>query len=242
MARNLGTCESMPSARTNWELAQNPTVRRTLKVAVDFSCGAVAAFVGFVVQRVYLAPIALPIALTCSLTGAIVAAVNAIGISYRTTWRYMGVKEPLVFMTCSAFVFAVLGLLKVTELVPLTWASVLLSALLAQLLCSSARTLRRWRLAVLRRRRDTRRRAISPIADRHRILIVGAGDVGFAIGQQLHERRPRDVELIGYLDDDRSKIGTLLDQVPVLGPVEQMLAIAERESVTEVIIAMPSAP
>jgi nucleoside-diphosphate-sugar epimerase len=232
----------MPSARTSWKLTQDPTVRRTLKIAVDFSCGAVAALVGFVVQGGNLESIALQVALTCSLTGVIVAAVNAIGISYRTTWRYMGVKEPLVFMTCSGAVFAALGMLKVTRLVPLTWASVLLSAVLAQLLCSSARTLRRWRLAVIRRRRDAYRRAISPIADRHRILIVGAGDVGFAIGQQMHERRPRDVELIGYLDDDRAKIGTLLDQVPVLGPVEQMLAIAEREDVTEVIIAMPSAP
>ena len=232
----------MPSARTSWELTQNPVVRRTLKIAVDFSCGAVAALVGFIVEARPLAPIVLQITLTCVLAGAIVAAVNAIGISYRTTWRYIGVKEPLVFMTCSGAVFVALGVLKATKLVPLTWASVLLAAVLAQLLCSSARTVRRWRLSVLRRRRDAYRRATSPIGDRHRILIVGAGNAGFAIGQQLHERRPRDVDLIGYLDDDRSKIGTLIDEVPVLGPVEQMLAIAEHYNVTEVMIAMPSAP
>lgn len=232
----------MPSARTSWNLTQNASVRRALKIAVDFSCGAIAAFVGFVVQFSALTPIALDVALTCALAGAIVAAVNAIGISYRTTWRYIGVKEPLVFMTCSGAVFIALGVLKVTHLVRLTWASVLLSAVLAQLLCSSARTLRRWRLAYLRRRRHAYRRSVSPIGDRHRILIVGAGDVGFAVGRQLRERRLRDVELIGYLDDDRSKIGTLLDQVPVLGPVEQMLAVAENENVTEVIIAISSAP
>jgi len=183
----------MPSARTSWNLTQNASVRRALKIAVDFSCGAIAAFVGFVVQFSALTPIALDIALTCALAGAIVAAVNAIGISYRTTWRYIGVKEPLVFMTCSGAVFIALGVLKVTHLVRLTWASVLLSAVLAQLLCSSARTLRRWRLAYLRRRRHAYRRPVSPIGDRHRILIVGAGDVGFAVGRQLRERRLRDV-------------------------------------------------
>jgi len=232
----------MPVVRTRWDLTQNPIVRRTLKIAVDFSCGAIAALVGFIVQFSALWPIALSVALTCILTGAIVATVNAAGISYRTTWRYVGVKEPLVFMTCSGAVFVALGLLKVTRLEHLTWASVLLSSALAQLLCSSARTLRRWRLSALRRRRHAYRRAQGPFADRHRILIVGAGDVGFAAGRQLQERRARDVELVGYLDDDRSKIGTLLDKVPVLGPVEQMLAIAERQNVTEVIIAMPSAP
>jgi nucleoside-diphosphate-sugar epimerase len=232
----------MPVVRSRWDLAQNPIVRRTLKIAVDFSCGAIAALVGFIVQFSALRPIALSVALTCVLTGAIVATVNAAGISYRTTWRYVGVKEPLVFMTCSGAVFVALGLLKVTQVVHLTWASVLLSSALAQLLCSSARTLRRWRLSALRRRRHAYRRTLGPVADRHRILIVGAGDVGFAAGQQLRERRTRDVELIGYLDDDPSKIGTLLDKVPVLGPVEQMLSIAERQNVTEVIIAMPSAP
>ncbi len=66
----------MPSARTSWELTQNPIVRRALKIAVDFSCGAIAAFVGFVVQFGALAPIAIHVALTCALAGAIVAAVN----------------------------------------------------------------------------------------------------------------------------------------------------------------------
>jgi nucleoside-diphosphate-sugar epimerase len=161
-------------------------------------------------------PSLLEIALTSALAGAIVAAVNAIGISYRTTWRYVGVKEPVVFMVASAAVFATLGVLQVTRLVPIETASVLTAAVLAQLLCSSARTARRWR--------------------------VGAGHVGFAIGQQLQDLRLRDVELIGFLDDDGSKLGTLMDEVPVLGPVEQMLAIAERYHATEVIIAMPSAP
>src|SRR5881275_2844857 len=143
----------MASARTGWELTQNPIVRRGFKIAVDFSCGAIAAFAGFVVQFGALATIALPVALTCALAGAIVAAVNAIGISYRTTWRYIGVKEPLVFMLCSAAVFVALGTLELTGLVPLDIGSVLLAAVLAQLLCSSARTARRWRLSLLRRRR-----------------------------------------------------------------------------------------
>src|SRR4051794_5524206 len=138
----------MPSARTRWTLPRNPAVRRTLKIAVDFSCGAIAALIGFAVQGGSGDATLVQIFLTSVLTGAIVAAVNAIGISYRTTWRYMGVKEPLVFMVCSAAVFATLGTLKLAGLVPINAASVLLAAVLAQLLCSSARTARRWRLSL----------------------------------------------------------------------------------------------
>ena len=225
-------------------LTRDPAVRRTIKVAVDFSCGAVAALIGFAVQGggELQHPTLSQIALTSVLTGAIVAAVNAIGISYRTTWRYVGVKEPLVFMLCSAAVFGTLGTLKLAGVVPIHTSSVLLAAVLAQLLCSSARTARRWRLSLVRRRRDSSREVTSPFGDRHRVLIVGAGHVGFAVGQQLQEHRPRDVDVIGFLDDDRSKIGTLMDGVPVLGQVEQMLAIAEHYNATEVIVAMPSAP
>src|SRR5512133_2735030 len=107
----------MQSARTRWTLTRDPAVRRTLKIAVDFSCGALAVLVGFAVQGGNGHPQWQQILLTSALAGAIVAAVNAIGISYRTTWRYVGVKEPLVFMVCSAAVLAVLGVLKVSGLV-----------------------------------------------------------------------------------------------------------------------------
>ena len=233
----------MKSTRTRWTLTRDPAVRRTIKIAVDFSCGVLAVLIGFAVQAGRGSPNALQIILTSALAGAIVAAVNAIGISYRTTWRYVGVKEPLVFMGCSAAVFLTLGALALARIVPIEMASVLVASVLAQVFCSSARTARRWRLSLLRRRRrETSPAADGPFGDRHRVLIVGAGQVGFEVGQQLRDRRLGHVELIGFLDDDRTKLGTLMDGVPVLGPVEQMLSIAERYNATEVIIAMPSAP
>ena len=234
----------MQSGRTRWTLARDPAVRRTIKIAVDFSCGVLAALIGFAVQG-SRGPGAIAIVLTSALAGAIVAAVNAIGISYRTTWRYVGVKEPLVFMGCSLAVFVTLGALAITGIVHIETASVLVAAVLAQVFCSSARTARRWRLSLLRRRRRELAPAASsggPFGDRHRVLIVGAGQVGFEVGQQLQDRRHGHVELIGFLDDDHAKIGTLMDKVPVLGPVEDMLSIAESYNATEVVIAMPSAP
>jgi len=233
----------MQSGRTRWTLTRDPAVRRTIKIAVDFSCGVLAVLIAFAVQSGRGHPTAIQIVVTSVLAGAIVAAVNAIGISYRTTWRYVGVKEPLVFMGCSAAVFAALGTLEITGAVPIETASMLVAAVLAQVFCSSARTARRWRLSLVRRRRrELTSPAAGPFGDRHRVLIVGAGHVGFEVGQQLRDRRLGHVELIGFLDDDRSKIGTLIDDVPVLGQVEQMLSIAEAYNATEVIIAMPAAP
>ena len=117
----------MKSTRTRWTLTRDPAVRRTIKIAVDFSCGVLAVLIGFAVQGGRGSPNALQIILTSALAGAIVAAVNAIGISYRTTWRYVGVKEPLVFMGCSAAVFLTLGALAFGGIVPIEMASVLVS-------------------------------------------------------------------------------------------------------------------
>src|SRR4029078_4102790 len=223
----------MKSTRTRWTLTRDPAVRRTIKIAVDFSCGVLACLICFAVQAGRGSPNARQIILTSALAGAIVAAVNAIGISYRTTWRYVGVKEPLVCMGCSVALFLTLGALAMTDVVPLEMASILVASVSAQVFCSSARTARRWRLSLLRRRRrEATVTAESPFGDRHRVLIVGAGHVGFEVGQQLRDRRLGHVQLIGFLDDDRSKIGTLMENVPVLGPVEEMLSIAERHNAT----------
>jgi len=132
----------MPIGRTRWSLTENPAVRRTLKIAVDFSCGVLAVLIGFAVQPGVRHPNLVQILLTSALAGAVVAAVNSIGISYRTTWRYIGVKEPVVLMMCSAAVFATLSMLRVVGLVPIETASMLVAAVLAQLFCSSARTAR----------------------------------------------------------------------------------------------------
>jgi nucleoside-diphosphate-sugar epimerase len=69
---------------------------------------------------------------------------------------------------------------------------------------------------------------------------VGAGEHGLSIGRELMEGAAPGVELIGFLDDDPAKLGALLRGVPVLGPVQDALAIAQDRDVREVIVAMPS--
>ena len=67
-------------------------------------------------------------------------------------------------------------------------STILLVPLLAFALANGARTLRRWQLAYMRKRRSVDRRS-ARVIERHRLLIVGAGDAGFAISQQIEEFR-----------------------------------------------------
>ncbi len=73
-------------------------------------------------------------------------------------------------------------------------------------------------------------------ATRRRVLIVGAGEVGTRIGQMVREYAWTGLELVGYLDDDRSKAENGL---PVLGTLDQVREVVERYGVEEVVIALP---
>ena len=73
-----------------------------------------------------------------------------------------------------------------------------------------------------------------------RIFIVGAGFAGKAIARELREKEP-EREIVAFLDDDREKIGSQSDGIPILGPVAGCIPLLKESANDEVIIACPSA-
>ena len=73
-----------------------------------------------------------------------------------------------------------------------------------------------------------------------RILIMGAGDAGEMALREIRNNRRLNYRLVGFIDDDRKKKGYLIHGVPVLGTRRELVSIAKRESVQEVLIAIPS--
>ena len=82
-----------------------------------------------------------------------------------------------------------------------------------------------------------RRRA----TDRH-VLIVGAGAAGQMIAREIRENRALGIFAVGFIDDDRTKIGTSIQGLRVLGDHEKIEEFCSAYKVNEVIIAIPSAP
>lgn len=73
-----------------------------------------------------------------------------------------------------------------------------------------------------------------------RILIVGAGDAGEVISREII-RRPDLGKLVGFVDDDKEKIGERIHNRKVLGNVEGINDILEKEQIDTVIITIPTA-
>jgi FlaA1/EpsC-like NDP-sugar epimerase len=72
------------------------------------------------------------------------------------------------------------------------------------------------------------------------VLIYGAGEAGRMVLAELRARSREKRAVRGFLDDDRSKHGSTVDGVGVLGGLEDLPALVQRHGVRQVIIAMPS--
>jgi FlaA1/EpsC-like NDP-sugar epimerase len=73
-----------------------------------------------------------------------------------------------------------------------------------------------------------------------RVIVIGAGSAAEIILREI--RRPGSgYAPVGCLDDNRSKLGVRINNVPVLGTVDQLTDLISSAPVDEVLIAVPSA-
>ncbi|GAB4578546.1 MAG: sugar transferase [Anaerolineales bacterium] len=70
-----------------------------------------------------------------------------------------------------------------------------------------------------------------------RVLIVGAGPVGRELEAQVHRRAYLGLDIVGFLDDDETKIN---QGAEVLGPLSHARRIATQQQVDDVVIALPT--
>jgi FlaA1/EpsC-like NDP-sugar epimerase len=75
---------------------------------------------------------------------------------------------------------------------------------------------------------------------RTRILIVGAGDAGSAIGRDMLINKKSKYSPIGYVDDDLSKRGMSIQGIKVIGTRYDIPTLLKANAVDEVLIAIPS--
>jgi FlaA1/EpsC-like NDP-sugar epimerase len=73
--------------------------------------------------------------------------------------------------------------------------------------------------------------------EKQRLLIYGAGSAGAQTAAAV--ANAREIELLGFIDDDEAKSGRHINGVPVLSPKEVPAAV-DRLGVTDILLALPS--
>ncbi len=74
---------------------------------------------------------------------------------------------------------------------------------------------------------------------RNNILILGAGDLGGRIARTLRDRSRWGYSMAGFLDDDKSKQGVLVEGYQVLGTILDVGVVSRERNVDEVWVALP---
>ncbi len=71
-----------------------------------------------------------------------------------------------------------------------------------------------------------------------RMLLVGAGDTGKIILQIINQHHPRPYILVGIIDDDPQKIGTMIEGFEVFGGNDRLLQAITDHQITDLIVAI----
>lgn len=75
---------------------------------------------------------------------------------------------------------------------------------------------------------------------RSRVLIVGAGELGDRVAKVILDHSRWGFEAVGFLDDNPEKQSARVQDLPVLGTIEDLRGVVEARAVTEVLIALPA--
>ena len=161
---------------------------------------------------------------------------------YRFVWRYVGMAEIWVF--ARGALLAGLPILALRLFLPERFESwrvplsiIVLDAVLAFGGLLAIRVLRRSMYE--RYERDFRHRGSGKKGEP--VILVGAGRAGVAVMREISGRGDTGLEVIGFVDDDRGKHGTLIHGTRVLGSLSDLERLAAESRVRRVIITIAAA-
>ncbi|HPC06575.1 MAG TPA: nucleoside-diphosphate sugar epimerase/dehydratase, partial [Anaerolineaceae bacterium] len=80
------------------------------------------------------------------------------------------------------------------------------------------------------------------IAHTRRALIIGAGDAGAIVAREMQKNPQINLLPVGFLDDNPAKQKQQIYGIPVIGTIDDLSKVLDSHRVSEVIIAIPSAP
>ena len=166
----------------------------------------------------------------------------------RFSWRYIGVPEAArIFLATGAATFGlVMGRVIAYAMQSrypyirhgvIPFGVLAIDAFLMFLGISGVRVARR----MLAEEIESKARRNATTKERVRTMLIGAGQAGVLVAREISRSPELGIEAIGFIDDDPSKIGTLVYGVPVLGTSENLTKLCEEHDAQQLLITMASA-
>lgn len=74
--------------------------------------------------------------------------------------------------------------------------------------------------------------------DDENILIIGTGDLSIEIGKKIIERGGSGYNVVGYIDENRDKVGQRLFNPSIIGSFDDIIPVVQNKKIDKIIIAM----
>ncbi|RTZ95350.1 MAG: polysaccharide biosynthesis protein [Deltaproteobacteria bacterium] len=169
---------------------------------------------------------------------------------YRGMWRYTSIADLFsIIKAASLSTLLIIGfLLLSTRFVGFSRSVVIVDWCFTIILISSFRLLIRIVFVHLTEKKslaDTIRKVWILLKGKNpgknNLLIIGAGDCGEKIYREIRDNLDLKYNIVGFIDDDRNKIGKKIHGISVLGPIDNIAYIAQKLEAQELLIAISSA-
>ncbi len=215
---------------------------RSLQVAVDFTVLSLAYGLAFLFRFELSIDLALLKLLFFTLPYVVLLqylGLAAAGVPLRA-WRYVGLHD------VTRILFGIAGAIGIFVALRLALASapgyarfvriplgVLgMDCILAFLGIAGVRVIRR----IIAERSERRR--VTTAARPRRTLLAGAGRAGALVASEVSRRPDVAMELVGFVDDDPVKVGTLIQGIKVLGDTHSLTKLVKEHEIELVVITM----
>lgn len=153
---------------------------------------------------------------------------------YKSLWKYASIEELIqIVVTAAVANTVVLSYLFINQ-VHLPRSIYILVGMLDVLLVGGSRL-------SYRTFRSVKNSDFKVNGKHKRVMIIGAGDAGAMVIRELKNHKELNSKPVAIIDDDEKKEGQRINGVPVLGQRWDIVSVARKRKIDEIIIAIPSA-
>ena len=161
---------------------------------------------------------------------------------YRRYWRYIGIDElnqittlTMIGVVIEFFIISIFDYLTTSSLYIIPHSLPLLDGILSLVLVGSIR----FGISSVETVKQQKRRRFYR---RDRVLIVGAGNAGVSILQEIQRNPKLGLVPVAFIDDDPKKLNLQIRGISIVGNRFQIPEIVSSLNIRQVVIAMPTAP
>lgn len=159
---------------------------------------------------------------------------------YRGMWRYTSIVDLLnvikAVLVSSAIIVSVI--LMLSRFQGFSRSVFVIDAVFALILISGIRLIIRLLLSTATFPFD--RKSITSNGYK-KLVIIGAGDAGEKVVREIYDNPRMKYRIVGFVDDDKNKVGKQIHGIKVLGRIDEFKEVIRKNTVDEILIAVPSA-